>query len=119
MSNTYEVCLLVDQSNLATVIEVIAEVAEIKKCEIVKSTSEINGAVVKHRYRDGIRNKGISLTELITQTLTDRKIGLPLERLQSACAQRGFAESSVASALYRLRVEGKIERDEKANWHLK
>lgn len=67
---------------------------------------------LKHRYRDGKRNKGISGRDLVLTALHRRDGKMTYDAVGRAFVSRGFAEQSFGATISKLYKQGLVGRGE-------
>jgi len=112
MKSSFDVTIRVGEKRLGTLLGIITEDREFELQGVVPVAD--TPPKPEHRFRNGKRFKGISAIDLIIQTLQSKS--LTTEGLEKIFEGRGFAPLSAKPALYRLRDEGRIRRDNFGHW---
>jgi hypothetical protein len=107
----YNVHFRVNGNDLATVIDVCKKTCKLMSITPVDPTAAKfeSDDDVKPRYKDGVRNKGITGAELLRKLGTAQR-NFTMQEASDAFVQHGFAPSSVNASVSREVSAGTIKR---------
>lgn len=110
----YEVRLHVEAQNLGTLLSVITDSSSLISVVPTQESAMIKAQAVKtkHRFHNGIRDKGISGEELVLKILNEAATRADpvqsLTQISNVFVQKGFAGKSASPVLSKLVKEGKV-----------